>query len=112
MADTNLRAFRPAAGGTVSLAVTNASGRVARPAAAAAAGANAVRVVFTAGTAGARIRSGDSTVAATSADMLCPNPGTPFVYAECFSIAETDTNIAAITDAGTCTVEFTFGFGQ
>jgi hypothetical protein len=103
-------AFRPCPGGTVSRTVSTTSANVARPAAAR--GANAVRVAFTAGTAGARIRFGKgSTIAATSADMMCPNPGTPFVYAETFTIDALDDYIAAITDSGTCTMEFTFGYG-
>lgn len=107
-----MKAFHPIAGSTVQRTVTTTSANVAIPAIAL--GANAVRVVFTAGTDAARIRSGvgSGTTAVTLTDMLCPNPGTPFVYAECFSINASDTYMAAITDSGTCTVEFTFGFGE
>lgn len=105
------KAFQPIAGSTVQRTVTTTSANIAIPAVAL--GATAVRVVFTAGTAAARIRSGKSGVAAvTLTDMLIPNPGTPFVYAETFGIDATDTFVAAITDSGTCTVEFTFGFGS
>lgn len=107
-----MKAFHPIGGSTVQRTVTTVSANVAIPAFAV--GANAVRVVYTAGTASARIRAGvDNTVVATTlTDMLCPNPGSPFVYAECFTINQNSTYMAAITDAGTCTVEFTFGFGQ
>lgn len=106
-----MKTFHPIPGGTVSRTVSTTSAPVAIPTACL--GAQAVRVVFTAGTASARIRSGVGvSTTATSADMLCPNPGTPFVYAETFSINENDTYMAAITDSGTCTIEFTFGFGQ
>lgn len=105
-----MKAFHPIAGSTVSRTVTTTSANVAIPTVGLC--ATAVRVVFTAGTAAARIRAGvGSGTAATSTDMLCPNPGTPFVYAECFSINENSTYMAAITDSGTCTVEFTFGYG-
>jgi hypothetical protein len=106
-----MKAFHPIAGSTVQRTVTTTSANVAIPAIAQ--GAQAVRVVFTAGTAAARIRSGvgNTTTAVTLTDMLCPNPGTPFVYAEVFAINPTDTYMAAITDSGTCTVEFTFGYG-
>lgn len=105
-----MKAFHPIPGSTVSRSVTTTSANVAIPAIAL--GATAVRVVFTAGTAAARIRSGvGSDTAATSSDMLLPNPGSPWVYAEAFSINESDTYMAAIADSGTCTVEFTFGFG-
>lgn len=104
-------AFKPIPGSTVQRTVTTVSANVAIPTAAR--GATAVRVVFTAGTAAARIAPGNSSItAATLTDMLLPNPGTPFVYAEVFTISASDTHIAAVTDAGTCTVEFTFGFGQ
>jgi hypothetical protein len=104
------KAFQPIAGSTVQRTVTTTSARVSIPAVAL--GATAVRVVFTAGTAAARIRSGKTATAVTLTDMLIPNPGTPFVYSEVFGIDATDTDIAAITDSGTCTVEFTFGFGS
>lgn len=106
-----MKAFQPIPGSTVSLDVTSTSDNVAIPAIAL--GANAVRVVYTAGTDAARIRSGvgDTTTAVTLTDMLLPNPGTPWGYAEAFSINASDTYMAAITDSGTCTVEFTFGFG-
>lgn len=103
------KAFQPIAGSTVQRTVTNTSARIAIPAHAL--GATAVRVVFTAGTAACRIRSGKTATAVTLTDMLIPNPGSPWVYAEAFGIDATDTDVAAITDAGTCTVEFTFGFG-
>lgn len=103
--------FNPIPKSTVQLAVTNVSARVAIPTVAR--GAKTVRVVFTAGVAAARISPGDVTVTAvTLTDMSCPNPGSPFIYAEAFAISPSDTHIAAITDSGTCTVEFTFGFGQ
>lgn len=102
--------FHPIHGSTVSRTVTTTSANVAIPTAAL--GATAVRVVFTAGTDGARIRSGvGSGTAAVSTDLRLPNPGSPWVYAECFGINANDTYMAAITDSGTCTVEFTFGFG-
>jgi hypothetical protein len=106
-----MKAFHPIAGSTVSRTVTTTSANVAIPAVGL--GATAVRVVFTAGTAGVRIRSGvgNTTAAVTLTDMLLPNPGTPWVFAEVFSINENDTYMAAITDSGTATVEFTFGFG-
>lgn len=106
-----MKAFQPIPGSTVQRTVTATSANVAIPTVGL--GATAVRVVFTAGTAGARIRSGvgSGTAAVTLTDMLCPNPGTPFVYAEVFAINANDTYMAAITDSGTCTVEFTFGFG-
>lgn len=106
-----MKAFHPIAGSTVQRTVTTTSANVAIPAVAI--GATAVRVVFTAGTAAVRIRSGvgSGTTAVTLTDMLIPNPGTPWVIAEAFSINENDTYVAAITDAGTATVEFTFGFG-
>lgn len=105
------KAFQPIKGSTVQRTVSTTSANVAIPAFAL--GATAVRVVYTAGTAAARIRSGvgSGTTAVTLTDMLLPNPGTPFVYAEVFGIDPTDTYMAAITDSGTCTVEFTFGFG-
>lgn len=104
-------AFNPAPKSTVQLAVTTTSGRVAIPTVAR--GSNSVRVVYTLGTDAARICAGDSTVVATTlTDMRCPNPGTPFLYAECFAISPSATHIAAITDSGTCTVEFTFGTGE
>lgn len=110
MSDQAFKTFRPIAGSTVSRTVTTTSANVAIPAAAR--GATAVRVVFTAGTAAARIRSGvGSATAATSADVLVPNPGSPWAWAETFSIDKADTYMAAITDSGTCTVEFTFGYG-
>jgi hypothetical protein len=107
-----MKPFHPIPGSTVQRTVTTTSAFVAIPAIAL--GATAVRVVFTAGTASARIRSAPSeakAVAVTLTDTLLPNPGSPFVYAEVFSINENDTHMAAITDAGTCTLEFTFGFG-
>lgn len=107
------KAFQAIPGSTVQRTVTTTSANVALPAVAL--GATAVRVVFTAGTAAARIRPGNSSaqaVAVTLTDMLIPNPGTPFVYAEVFGIDASTTHMAAITDAGTCTVEFTFGFGS
>lgn len=106
-----MKPFHPIPGSTVQRTVTTTSANVAIPSIAL--GSTAVRVVFTAGTAGARIRSGvgSGTTAVTLTDMLLPNPGSPFVYAEVFSINENDTYMAAITDSGTCTVEFTFGFG-
>lgn len=104
------KAFHPIPKSTVSLAVTSTTGNIAMPSIAQ--HATAIRVVFTAGTAAARINPGKgSGTVATSTDMLLPNPGTPFVYAECFGIdGATDTFIAAKTDAGTCTIEVTFGF--
>jgi hypothetical protein len=103
--------FRPAPGATVSRTVTTTSANVQRPAEAR--GCTAVRIVFTAGTEGARVRFGKgSSLAATSADMLLPNPGTPFIYAEAFSIDALDDYIAAVTDSGTCTIEITFGYGM
>jgi hypothetical protein len=103
-------AFKPIPGSTVSRTVTNASANVALPTVAL--GATSVRVVFTAGTAGARFRAGPSNaVAATSADPLLPNPGSPWVYSEVFGIDPNTTYVAAITDSGTCTVEFCFGVG-
>lgn len=111
MSDMDFKTFRPIPGATVSLTVTTTSANVAIPAAAR--GATAVRVVFTAGTAGARIRAGiGSSTAASSSDMLLQNPGSPWVYAESFSIDKSATYMAAITDSGTCTVEFTFGYGM
>jgi hypothetical protein len=106
-----MKAFHPIAGSTVQRTVTGTSANVAIPAVGL--GATAVRVVFTAGTAAARIRSGvgNTTAAVTLTDVLLPNPGTPFARAEVFSINPSDTYMAAITDAGTCTVEFTFGYG-
>lgn len=103
--------FHPIPGSTVQRTVTTTSANIAIPDIAK--GATAVRVVFTAGTAAARIRSGvgSGTAAVTLTDMLLPNPGSPWVYAECFGINASDTYMAAITDSGTCTVEFTFGFG-
>lgn len=102
--------FTPIPKSTVQLAATTTSARVAIPTAAR--GAASCRVVYTAGSAAARIVSGDSTVTATTlTDMLCPNPGSPFVYSECFSIPANHTHVAAVTDSGTCTVELTFGFG-
>jgi hypothetical protein len=81
-----MKAFHPIAGSTVQRTVTTTSANVAIPV-------------------------GNTTTAVTLTDMLCPNPGTPFVYAEVFAINPTDTYMAAITDSGTCTVEFTFGYG-
>lgn len=106
-----MKAFHPIPGSTVQRTVTTTSANVAIPAIALC--SNAVRIVFTAGTASARWRAGvgSGTTAVTLTDTLCPNPGTPFVYAEVFSINEADTYIAAITDSGTCTMEFTFGYG-
>jgi hypothetical protein len=110
MSQTFKGAFRPIHGATVTRSVSTTSANVAIPASAL--GATAVRVVFTAGTAGARVRSGvGSGTTAVAGDMMVNNPGTPFAYAESFGINASDTYMAAITDAGTCTVEFTFGFG-
>jgi hypothetical protein len=104
------KAFLPVPGATVSRTVSGASANVARPAAAN--GCDAVRITYIAGTDAARVRFGfGSSTAATSADMRIPNPGTPWAYAEAFSINATDNYIAAITDSGTCTIEITFGFG-
>lgn len=105
-----MKAFHPIRGSAVSINATSTSGNVAIPAVAV--GATAMRVTFTAGTASARVASGvGNSTAAVSTDPLCPNPGSPWVYAEVFSINESDTYVAAKTDAGTCTVEITFGFG-
>jgi hypothetical protein len=104
-------AFKPVPLSTVQRTVTATSASVAIPAHAL--NSSTVRVVYTAGTASARIRSGavgDSAITLTT--MLVPNPGTPFVYAECFAISPSDTHMHAITDSGTCTLEFTFGTGQ
>jgi hypothetical protein len=104
------KAFLPAPGTTVSRTVSTTSANVPRPQGTV--GCDAVRVVFTAGTSAARIRFGiGSNTTAVATDMLVPNPGTPWAWAEVFSISHTDDYIAAITDAGTCTMEFTFGFG-
>jgi hypothetical protein len=104
-------AFNPIPKSTVQLSVTTTSARVAIPTVGRR--ANSVRVVYTAGTDAARICAGDSSVTATTlTDMRCPNPGTPWLYAEAFSIDPSATHIAAVTDSGTCSLEFTFGFGQ
>lgn len=104
------KAFLPAPGTTVSRTVSTTSANVARPQSAVS--CDAIRVVFTAGTASARIRAGiGSGTTAVATDMLVPNSGSPWAWAEVFSISHTDDYIAAITDAGTCTLEFTFGWG-
>jgi hypothetical protein len=98
--------FRPVAGSTVSIAATSTSGNVAIPAAALT--ATAVRVVIVSGTANVRTRSGvGSGVAAVAGDPLCLVGSI-----EVFGINANDTYVAAKTDSGTCTVEFTFGFGS
>lgn len=104
--------FRPIAGSTVSIAATSVSANVAIPAIALT--ATAVRIVFTAGTAGSgvRVRSGGSGVAAVAGDPMIPNPGSPWAYREVIGIGASDTFIAAKADTGTATVEFTFGFGS
>lgn len=102
--------FKPIAGSVVSISATTASANVAIPANALT--ATSVRIVYTLGTAAVRVRSGvGSGTAAVSTDPLFPNPGSPWVYAECITINANDTYIAAKTDAGTATVEFTFGYG-
>lgn len=100
------KAFQPIAGSTVSIAATGTSGNVAIPTAALT--ATAMRVVIVSGAANVRIRSGvGSGTAAVAGDPLC------LVGAvETFSINASDTYVAAKTDSGTCTVEFTFGYGS
>lgn len=98
--------FRPIFGSTVTIAATTTSGNVAIPTAALY--ATAVRVTTSAGTADVRVRSGvGSGTAAVAGDPLVKNASV-----EVFGINANDTYVAAKTDAGTCTVEFTFGFGS
>lgn len=97
--------FQPIPGSTVSIAATSTSGNVAIPAAALT--ATACRVVIVSGSSNVRIRSGvGSGTAAVAGDPLCLSAAV-----ECFGINANDTYVAAKTDSGTCTVEFTFGFG-
>jgi hypothetical protein len=100
-----MKAFHPIPGSTVSIAATSTSGNVAIPAIAL--NSTAMRVVIISGTANVRVRSGvGSGIAAVAGDPMC------LVGAiEAFSINAADTYVAAKTDSGTCTVEFTFGFG-
>jgi hypothetical protein len=99
-------AFKPIPGSTVSIAATSTSGNVAIPAAALM--ATAMRMVVTTGTANVRVRSGvGSGTTAVATDMLFLN-GT----VEAVAINSSDTYVAAKTDSGTATIEFTFGFGQ
>lgn len=98
--------FRPVWGATVTIAATSTTGNVAIPTAAQF--ATAVRVVTSTGTADVRVRSGvGNTTAAVAGDPLVKNAST-----EVFCINPTDTYVAAKTDSGTATVEFTFGFGS
>jgi hypothetical protein len=96
--------FRPVWGSTVTIAATTTTGNVAIPTAAL--GATAVRVTTSAGTAPVRVRSGvGSGTAAVAGDPLVQNASVVL-----FGINANDTYVAAKTDSGTCTVEFTFGF--
>lgn len=98
--------FRPIAGSTVSISATTTSANVAIPASAVG-GAMAVRVRVT-GANDCRWRSGvGSGTAAISSD---PAMGVGTV--ESFGINASDTYVAAKCDAGTATIEFTFGFGS
>lgn len=110
MSNNSITPFRPIPGATVNIAATTTSGNVAIPAAALY--ATAVRIAFQTGTADVRWRTGvgnGTTAVSTSnaADPLVKN-GT----VEVFGINASDTYVAAKTDSGTCTVEFTFGFGS
>lgn len=106
MSQISATPFRPIAGSTVSIAATSTSGNVAIPTVAL--GATAMRVVFLTGTADGRFRTGvGNTLAAVAADPLVKNGVT-----EVFGINANDTYVAAKTDAGTCTMEFCFGFGS
>lgn len=106
-----MKAFHPIPGSTVSIAATSTSANIAIPTAALL--ATSVRVVITSGTAFARIRSGvgNTTTATSLTANVGGDPAVLPTSVECFSINAGDTYIAAKTDAGTCTVEFTFGFG-
>ena len=102
----NDNCFRAIHGSTVSISATSTSGQIAIPADAL--GATAMRVVIISGTANVRVRAavGTSKAVAVATDPLC------LVGAiEVFGISSADTYVAAKTDSGTCTVEFTFGFG-
>jgi hypothetical protein len=99
--------FKPIPGSTVSISATSTSANVAIPDVAKL--STAMRVVIVSGTANARVRSGvgSSQAVAVAGDPLC------LVGAvEVFGINAADTYVAAKTDAGACTVEFTFGFGS
>lgn len=97
--------FHPAFGSTVSLSATSTTSNIAIPADALT--STACRVRTTAGTADVRFRSGvGNTTAAVAGDPLVPNGTVEF-----FGINASDTYVAVKTDAGTATVEVTFGFG-
>lgn len=106
-----MKPFHPIPGSTVQRTVTTTSANIAIPTIAL--GATSMRIVFTAGTAAVRVRSGvgSGTTAVTLTDVLLPNAGTPWNRDEVLSINANDTYVAAITDAGTATIDITFGFG-
>ena len=98
--------FRPIFGSVVSIAATTTSGNIAIPISAY--GATAVRITVSTGTANVRVRTGvGAGTAAVAADPLFSATGI-----ESIGINAIDTFVAAKTDAGTCTVEFCFGFGS
>lgn len=97
--------FRPIPGSTIQCPATTTSARVAIPALALP--ATTVRIVHSTGTSGVRWRSGSSTVTAITLTDTLQLPGSIEVQ----GINAGDTHIAVITDAGTGTLEFTFGSG-
>ena len=96
------RAFNPNPGSTVSISATTASSSVA--VAAGQSRASAIRV-YNAGPSGVRVRWGAGAQTAVAGDLLIPAGAV-----EVFSGAGADT-VAAKTDSGSATVEFTFGEG-
>jgi len=97
--------FRPIHGSTIQCPATTTSARVAIPAIAQP--VTQVRIAHTTGTSVVRWRSGSSTVTALTLVDTPQPPGS----IEVVGINAGDTHIAVITDAGTGTLEFTFGSG-
>lgn len=98
--------FRPVYGTTIQCPATTTTSRVAIPTAAIP--PTTVRVIHSTGTSGVRWRAGSSTVNAITLTDPMQLPGSVEVY----NINAGDTHIAVITDAGTGTLEFTFGSGN
>lgn len=98
-----MRAFKPKQGGTVSLAATNSSSRVALVGATDA--PYQVRI-YNAGPATAFLGRGDSSVTAATTNMPLPAG-----VVEVITLDGSVTHLAAITPSGAATLYFTTGEG-
>lgn len=99
--------FQPRMGTSAAISATTSSSRVAVSNVPSEGGQVRVAVGGVSGAAWIFVAFGDSTVTATSADVpMLPNT------VEVFTVGRGVTHVAALTDAGTATVEVMAGLGE